>query len=104
MRERHYSLCALTAGIIMCAFVTADASNVIHMTLSDLVERGDRIVRGTVLAADEGTVTAGGGALPIVIYKIRVDEALKGEAGQGDVIDVRLGIAVFRPWLRSGGN
>ena len=50
MRERHYSLCALTAGIIMGAFVTADASNVIHMTLSDLVARGDRIVRGTVLA------------------------------------------------------
>ena len=34
--------------------------------MRDLVARGDRIVRGTVLAADEGTVTAGGDSLPVV--------------------------------------
>src|SRR5690348_418100 len=90
MRKRIQSLCALTAGVLLCAFVTAEASNVLHMTLRDLVARGDRIVRGTVLAADEGTLAAGGGNLPIVIYRIRVDEALKGGVSPGDVIEVRL--------------
>jgi hypothetical protein len=90
MRKRIRSLCALAAGIIPCAFVTAEASNVIHMTLRDLVVRGDRIVRGTVVAADEGTVSAGGGNIPIVIYRIRVDEALKGGVAGGEVIEVRL--------------
>lgn len=90
MGGRLQSLCALTAGVVICAFVTAEASNVVHMTLRDLVARGDRIVRGTVLAADEGTVAAGGGNLPIVSYRIRVDEALKGSVKSGDVIEVSL--------------
>jgi hypothetical protein len=90
MRKRIRSLCALTAGVALCALVTAEASNVIHMTLRDLVARGDRIVRGTVLAADEGTLSAGGGNIPIVTYRIRVDEALKGSVASGEVIEVRL--------------
>jgi hypothetical protein len=90
MGGRLQSLCALTAGAVICTFVTAEASNVVHMTLRDLVARGDRIVRGTVLAADEGTVAAGGGNLPIVNYRIRVDEALKGSVASGDVIEVSL--------------
>jgi hypothetical protein len=90
MAGRLRSFCALTVGLVICAVMTAEASNVVHMTLRDLVARGDRIVRGTVLAADEGTVPAGGGNLPIVTYRIRVDEALKGGAAPGQVIEVRL--------------
>jgi hypothetical protein len=90
MRERIRSVCALAAGIMVCALVTAEASNVVHMTLRDLVVRGDRIVRGTVVAANEGTLSAGGGNIPIVTYSIRVDEALKGGVARGDVIEVRL--------------
>lgn len=54
------------------------ATDVLQMNLQDLVNRADRIFRGTVLDAREGTVTAGGGELPTVTYRIRVDEALKG--------------------------
>ena len=90
MRKPIQSLWALTAAILTCALVTAEASNVLHLTLRDLVARGDRIVRGTVLAADEGTVAAGGGNLPTITYRIRVDEALKGNVSAGDVIEVRL--------------
>jgi hypothetical protein len=90
MRKGTRPLCALAAGIITCALVTAEASNVIHMTLRDLVARGDRIVRGTVVAAEEGTLPAGGGSIPVVTYRIRVDEALKGQSAPGDVIEVRL--------------
>ncbi len=90
MRERIRSLCALAVGIITCAVVTAEAADVIHLTLRDLVARGDRIVRGNVIAADEGMLSAGGGNIPIVTYRIRVDEALKGSVAGGDVIEVRL--------------
>jgi hypothetical protein len=90
MRKRIRSLCAMTVGITLCALAAAEASNVIHMTLRDLVARGDRIVRGTVVAADEGTLSAGGGNIPIVTYQIRVDEALKGSVAGGEVIEVRL--------------
>jgi hypothetical protein len=90
MRTRTYLLGALTTGMLLTSFVTAHASDVIHMTLRDLVARGDRIVRGTVLAADEGTVAAGGGNLPVTTYRIRVDDALKGAVNQGEVIEVRL--------------
>ena len=89
MRTR-YSLGVLAAGLLLTTFITAEASDVIHMTLRDLVARGDRIVRGTVLGADEGTLAAGGGDLPIITYRIRVDEALKGAVSDGDVIEVRL--------------
>jgi hypothetical protein len=90
MHSRIRSRCALTAGLLTCAFVTAEASHVLHMTLSDLVARSDRIVRGTVLAAEESTQPAGGGNLPTVTYRIRVDEALKGNVAAGTVIEVRL--------------
>jgi hypothetical protein len=102
MATRIHTVCALATGVIMCALATADASNVLHMTLRDLVARGDRIVRGTVLAADEGTVSAGGGNIPVVTYRIRVDEALKGGVTAGDVIEVRL-LASMKP-LSTGGS
>ena len=68
----------------------ADASNVRYLNLRDLVARANRIVRGTVVGSDEGTVSAGGGAIPIVTYRIKVEQALKGSAGDGETIEVRL--------------
>jgi hypothetical protein len=44
----------------------------------------------TVIAKDDTTVSAGGGALPATRYRIRVSETLKGQAASGDVIEVRL--------------
>lgn len=64
---------ALLAGQAM------EAATVRQFNLEQMVDRADRIFRGTVLEAKEGTVQAGGGELPIVTYRIRVDEALKGE-------------------------
>jgi hypothetical protein len=80
----------VAAAITVLFGATADASNVRYMNLRDLVAHADRIVRGTVLASDEGTVTAGGGAIPIVTYRIRVEESLKGGASAGETIEVRL--------------
>ena len=66
------------------------AVNVRHMNLRELVTRADRIVRGTVIAQDDTTVSAGGGQLPATLYRIQVAETLKGSAANGEVIEVRL--------------
>lgn len=90
MRIPSFRLWTSVAALGVLYSVAADASNVRYMNLRDLVARADRIVRGTVLASEEGTVEAGGGAIPIVSYRIRIEEAFKGSAGAGQTIDVRL--------------
>lgn len=64
---------ALLAGQVM------EAATVRQFNLEEMVDRADRIFRGTVLEAKEGTIQVGGGELPVVTYRIRVDEAFKGE-------------------------
>jgi hypothetical protein len=81
---------AAVATVLFSFAVGAEAANVRYMNLRDLVARADRIVRGTVVASEERTVEAGGGAIPIVSYRIRIEEAFKGSAGAGQTIDVRL--------------
>lgn len=57
----------------------ASATTLVHMNLKDLATRADRIFRGTVVGVDTGTVRAGGGDLPTIVYRLRVDEAFKGQ-------------------------
>ncbi len=78
------------AAMTVLLAVTADAANVRYMNLRDLVANADRIVRGTVISSQESTVSAGGGNIPVVTYRIRVDESLKGAATAGQTIEVRL--------------
>lgn len=82
-------------AMVVCAAVArfsagTEAFSVIHMPLGELVSRADRIVRGTVISAVDDRVAAGGASLPIVVYRIRVDEALKGSVAAATEIDVRL--------------
>jgi hypothetical protein len=87
---RLNSAAAAAAATVLFAAAAANASDARYMNLRDLVSRADRIVRGTVVDSKEGTVHAGGGALPIVTYRIRVGETLKGGVAAGDTIEVRL--------------
>ena len=54
------------------------AVDVLQMNLKDMSQRADKIFRGTVLDFTTGTVTAGGGEIPTVTYRLRVDESFKG--------------------------
>jgi hypothetical protein len=91
MHRQSIARLALAAiGFAVFCVTPAHASSVEHMTLRELVDRAHRIVRGTVIAADESTVSAGGGRLPIVVYRIRVSEVVKGSVPGGDVLEVRL--------------
>lgn len=73
--RRGLALAAL--GLLLPA--AASTTTLVHLNLKDLAKRADRIFRGTVVAVDTGTVRAGGGELPTIVYRLRVDEAFKGQ-------------------------
>jgi hypothetical protein len=54
------------------------AVTLVRMNLGDMVSRADRIFSGTVIEAHSGTVQAGGGDMPVMIYKVAVDDSFKG--------------------------
>lgn len=55
-----------------------------HLTLNEMTDRAATIFRGEVVAMVPGTVSAGGGELPVVTYRFRVDHALKGDFASKD--------------------
>jgi hypothetical protein len=78
MRLSRYHTSAIVLAVALLAAPAALATTVMQLNLAQLVGRADRIYRGTVLTATEGTLAVGGGQLPIVTYQIRVDEAFRG--------------------------
>jgi hypothetical protein len=68
----------LTFAAVLAVCLPLSAATVLQMDLGQMVGRADRIFRGTVLDVREGTVQAGGGELPVVIYRLRVEESFKG--------------------------
>lgn len=87
---RFTFLIALTALVIQ----PLAATTMLQMDLAQLTERAGRIFRGTVVDVEQGTIEAGGGELPAVTYKLRVDDLFKGEAdlvkGEDAMIEVRM--------------
>jgi hypothetical protein len=79
-RSRLHVILALTMVLLACGALSA--ATVLQMNLQQMVDRADKIFRGTVMDVREGTVRAGGADLPTVTYRIRVDEAFKGSFEQ----------------------
>jgi hypothetical protein len=78
MRFSAQRLALITAVVGALAISPLLATTLVQMNLGDLVQRADRIYRGTVVGIDTGTVSAGGGELPTITYTIQVDQAFKG--------------------------
>lgn len=83
-------LIALTALVIQ----PLAATTMLQLDLAQLTERAGRIFRGTVVDVEQGTIEAGGGELPAVTYRLRVDDLFKGEAdivkGDKAMIEIRM--------------
>lgn len=80
MPRRLRALRVGVAGLLMLAVsLSAHASTVLQLNLGQMVQRADRIYRGTVISATAETVSVGGGQLPTTVYRLRVDEAFRGE-------------------------
>lgn len=92
-------LLSAVAALALCGPLAA--ATVIQMNLAEMVDRADRIYRGTVLDVREGTVSVSGGELPTVTYRIRVDEAFKGT--YQEVKGVQIAELKMVGKLKSGG-
>jgi hypothetical protein len=76
---RLRALSWMMAAMLAAIAAPAGAAMILKMNLAQLTDRADAIFRGEVLSAEPGKVSIGGGTLPTVTYRLRVDEAFKGE-------------------------
>lgn len=82
---------AVLIGIAALLAHGAFAAKILHMNLHEMYQRADTVVRGTVVAAIEGGVEAGGGAIPTLTYRIKVDERFAGvtrRVGGVEIVEV----------------
>jgi hypothetical protein len=79
MSRDRFGWMVLPVAVWLLSTAAPQASTVMQLNLGEMVQRADRIYRGTVLSVDSGTVSVGGGELPITIYRLRVDEAFRGD-------------------------
>ena len=76
---RLRALSWMMAAMLAAITVPAGVAMILKMNLAQLTDRADAIFRGEVLSAEPGKISIGGGTLPTVTYRLRVDEAFKGE-------------------------
>ena len=80
-------------------------ASMLHFSLKDMIGHADRIFRGTVVDTSPGTVTVGGRALPMVIYRLQVVEAFKGNfERKGDVQVVEIHMVGNLKEVAASGN
>jgi hypothetical protein len=78
MTKRRFVRGVSMALALLAAAPVHAATSVLPMNLDQLSQRAGKIFRGRVIDIRAGSVDAGGGTLPTTIYRIQVDEALKG--------------------------
>jgi hypothetical protein len=104
---RLKALSWIAAAMLAAVTVPAGAGMILKMNLSQLTERADAIFRGHVLSAEPGKISIGGGTLPTVTYRLRVDEAFKGEfeAKENAAPEVEITmLGTFKAAIRSGSQ
>jgi hypothetical protein len=83
----------LLAALLLAFALPANATMLRQMTLVDLATRADKVFRGRVVGIDSTTVRAGGSDLPVMVYRLKVDEVFKGQfdAPKGEpVVELRM--------------
>jgi hypothetical protein len=84
----------LFAASLLILTAQVHGTTMLQLDLGELTARADKIFRGTVIDVEQSTVQAGGGELPAVTYRFRVDELFKGEAtqvkGEEAMIEIRM--------------
>ena len=79
MNWKRNSILLLAASLLILSAPVC-ATTMLKMDLEDLTTRAGTIFRGTVIDVTQDTIQAGGGELPAVTYRVRVDELYKGAA------------------------
>jgi len=68
----------LAGAALLATSISAQATNLQQFGVNELTERSDAVFRGTVIDVEQVSLTVGGGELPAVRYRLKVDEMLKG--------------------------
>jgi hypothetical protein len=104
---RLKALSWMTAAMLAAITAPAGAGMVLKMNLAQLTDRAGAIFRGHVLSAEPGKISIGGGTLPTVTYRLRVDEAFKGEFDAKENASPEIEITMlgtFKAAVRSGNQ
>ncbi|HEY0683054.1 MAG TPA: hypothetical protein VGD45_12040 [Steroidobacter sp.] len=104
---RLRALSWMMAALLAAVTAPAGAAMILKMNLAQLTDRADAIFRGEVLSAEPGKIAIGGGTLPTVTYRLRIDEAFKGtfEAKENASPEVEITmLGTFKTTARSGGQ
>jgi hypothetical protein len=67
-----------TAILFLAALTAVRAASMLQFSLDDLIDRSDRIFRGTIIETIDGSVELGGAEIPTRTFRIQLDEPLKG--------------------------
>ena len=97
----------MAAAMLAVVTAPAGAEMILKMNLSQLTDRADAIFRGHVLSAEPGKISIGGGSLPTITYRLRVDEAFKGkfDAKENAVPEVEITmLGAHKAAVRSGNS
>ncbi|HWN08262.1 MAG TPA: hypothetical protein VNO50_03165 [Pyrinomonadaceae bacterium] len=78
-RSRYWPCALLMVSIALCTTPLLMADTVKQLNLAEMVQRADKIYRATVVSSQEGTIQAGGGQLPVVTYRLQVEETFRGD-------------------------
>jgi hypothetical protein len=82
------------AVVVLTLASSVQATMLMQFNLKELATRADRVFRGRVVAVETGTVHAGGGDLPSITYRLKVDESFKGEyavtKGDTSFVEIRM--------------
>jgi hypothetical protein len=104
---RLRALSWMAAVMLAAVAVPAGAAMILKMNLAQLTDRADAIFRGEVLSAEPGKISMGGGTLPTVTYRLRVDEAFKGEfeakENASPEVEITM-LGTLKATVRSGGQ
>ncbi len=93
MKLGRTPLTVLAVLALLAAAPALDAAMVKKLSFGELANHAEHIFRGTVIDVEQSSITLGGGELPVTIYRLKVDEAFKGDFGSGKdaaVMEVRM--------------
>lgn len=77
-RVTKYQPLLLAAGALLLLAPAAAETLLQPLSLEQMVERSGHIFRGRLVDLGETTVNAGGGELPVTVYRFAVEDAIKG--------------------------
>jgi hypothetical protein len=77
--SRSWLRVLLAAAFILISAPALLADTVRQMNLAEMVQNADKIYRATVISVTPGKVEVGGGQLPVITYRLRVEEVFRGD-------------------------